>query len=190
MKTKIVLTVLTLVLAVPAMAGNDDEMARRTRESRQVVKIFMGRLKGELQQAMKAGGPVRAIEVCRNKAPRIAAEMSQQTGWRVGRTSLRYRNPDNIPDAWEQLVLREFEARKARGEDVRKLEQAEIVTVDGHKQFRYMKAIPTGRICLTCHGEKLDPAVEKTLNRLYPHDEARGFRVGDIRGAFTIIQPM
>jgi len=190
MRTTFTIAVLSLALAAPAMAGNDDVIAKRTQESRKVVKAFMGKLKSELQQAMKAGGPVRAIEVCRNKAPLIAGEMSQQTGWRVARTSLKYRNPNNAPDAWEQLVLKEFEARKAKGEDVRKLEHAEIVTVDGQKQFRYMKAIPTGKVCLKCHGEKLDPAVEKTLNQFYPHDKARGFRVGDIRGAFTITQPM
>lgn len=190
MFSKTVIAIVALTLVAPVMAGNDDAIARRTQESREVVKTFMGKLKGELQTAMKRGGPVKAIEVCRIKAPLIASEMSQQTGWKVARTSLRYRNPNNAPDAWEQLVLREFEARKARGEDVRRLEQAEIVTVDGQKQFRYMKAIPTGKVCLACHGEKLDPAVAETLNRFYPQDRARGFKPGDIRGAFTIVQPM
>jgi len=108
----------------------------------------------------------------------------------VGRTSLKVRNPNNAPDAWERRVLEEFEARKARGEDVRKLEHAEIVAVNGKKRFRYMKAIPTGKICLKCHGAKLDPAVAQTLEQFYPQDKARGFRVGDIRGAFTITQPL
>lgn len=176
-------------LTLPALAATPDQ-EQRILESRKVVNTFMTRLKGELQQAMRVGGPVRAIEVCRRKAPAIAGEMSQQTGWRVARTALRIRNPANAPDAWERRVLQDFEARKAHGEDVRKLEHAEVVTVNGKKQFRYMKAIPTGKVCLTCHGEKLDPAVEQALRQFYPHDQARGFRLGDIRGAFTLAQPM
>lgn len=187
---KILIAGLALGLITPVLAGPPGPEQARILESRKVVKQFMGRLKGELQQAMRAGGPVRAIEVCRVKAPAIAGEMSQQTGWRVGRTSLKVRNPNNAPDAWERRVLEAFEARKARGEDVRKLEHAEIVAVNGKKQFRYMKAIPTGKICLKCHGAKLDPAVAQTLAQFYPQDKARGFRVGDIRGAFTITQPL
>jgi hypothetical protein len=53
-----------------------------------------------------------------------------------------------------------------------------------------MKAIPTGKVCLKCHGEKIDPDVEASLKQNYPRDKARGFKEGDIRGAFTITQPM
>ena len=176
------------VVMASATAGNDPEP--RIQASRQVVKEFMQQLKGELQQAMQSGGPVRAIEICRTRAPVIAGSLSQKTGWRVARTSLKYRNPANAPDAWERGVLQEFEARKAKGEDVRKLEHAERVTVNGKKEFRYMKAIPTGPVCLGCHGEKLEPAVEQALKQFYPQDRARGFRVGDIRGAFTLTQPL
>ena len=33
-------------------------------------------------------------------------------------------------------------------------------------------------------------AVEAEIQALYPDDHARGFNAGDIRGAFTITQPM
>jgi len=32
--------------------------------------------------------------------------------------------------------------------------------------------------------------VKAKLDTYYPADQARGFKVGDIRGAFTISQPM
>ena len=53
-----------------------------------------------------------------------------------------------------------------------------------------MKAIPTGELCLVCHGTQIAPQVLEKLDALYPRDEARGFSAGDIRGAFTITQPM
>jgi hypothetical protein len=108
----------------------------------------------------------------------------------VARTSLKYRNPDNAPDAWERMVLEQFEERKANGEDPKQMAYADVVKEDGTKQFRFMKAIPTGPVCLACHGETIDAAVEARIQQLYPGDRARGYNAGDIRGAFTIIQPM
>jgi len=169
------------------MAG---EIEKRSKESRIVVSDFMLQLKTELKAAMKEGGPSNAIQVCKNKAPQIAAEISEKQGWRVARTALKLRNPLNEPDAWELKVMQEFEKRKASGEEIKTLEYAEIVTNGGKKQFRYMKAIPTGEVCLKCHGNDIDPNVAATLNNFYPHDQATGFKEGDIRGAFTITQPM
>ena len=167
-----------------------DEIEKRSKESRIVVGDFMLLLKTELKAAMKEGGPTNAIQVCKNKAPEIAADISQKHGWRVARTSLKLRNPHNEPDAWEGKVLQEFEKRKAAGEEIKSLEYAEIVTTGGKKQFRYMKAIPTGEVCLKCHGSNIAPDVAATLDNFYPKDQARGFKQGDIRGAFTITQPM
>lgn len=76
------------------------------------------------------------------------------------------------------------ETQEAKAED-RKSDQTSEETEDG---FRYMKAIPTKGLCLTCHGEALTEPVKATLAELYPEDKATGFKVGDIRGAFSIIQ--
>jgi len=71
---------------------------------------------------------------------------------------------------------------------------AEVVEEGGKKEFRFMKAIgmpPLEQMpCLKCHGENIDPKVAAKLDELYPNDKARGYKVGDIRGAFTIRQPM
>ena len=165
-------------------AGNEEAMAG---ESRMAVKEFFGALKGELEGAMKAGGPVNAINTCNLKAPEIAHMVSAKKGWDVARTSLKLRNPSNAPDAWETRVLEYFDKRAAAGDDKAKMEFYQVV--DGN--FRYMKAIPTAeKPCLMCHGEKVDPKVEASLKDLYPDDKARGYKAGDIRGAFTITRPM
>ena len=156
--------------------------------SRAAVKVYATRLKGELVKAMKSGGPLQAIEVCHGKAPMIAREVSLEKGLRIGRTSLKTRNPGNAPDAWERKVLVSFEERKARGESPSKMEYSELVERNGQREFRYMKAIPTGAVCMNCHGADIAPAVAAKLDALYPQDQARGFKMGDIRGAFTIRQ--
>lgn len=165
------------VAATPALASDAQKQ-----EAAGIVQAFFGELKGELEAGMAQGGPVNAIAVCNEKAPGIAAAHATRTGWTVGRTSLKLRNADNAPDAWERQVLEEFEARKAAGEKPDTLVKAE--EVDGH--FRFMKAIPTGNVCLNCHGGDVKPEVEAKLKALYPKDQATGYRVNDLRGAFTL----
>ena len=167
-----------------------DGIEERVAASRAVAMEFMAALKAELMKAMRDGGATDAIAVCKNKAPEIAAQKSKVTGWRVARTSLKVRNPANAPDAWERRVLESFEARRAKGENVKELEHGEIVTENGKRYFRYMKAIQTSGICLRCHGTNIAPAVSSALRKFYPQDQATGFTLGDIRGAFTITQPM
>ncbi len=158
--------------------------------SRETVKEFMQSLKQELQAGMQEGGPVNAISVCNLTAPGIANTYSVRNGWDVGRTSLKLRNPANAPDAWERSVLESFEERKQAGEDPASMEYHEVVRENGTTEFRYMKAIPTGKICLVCHGEQVDSVAKQRIDTLYPDDQAIGFREGDIRGAFTITQPL
>ncbi|MBZ0070589.1 MAG: DUF3365 domain-containing protein [Thiohalobacteraceae bacterium] len=176
------------------MSANDTETSiqARAQASRAAIQNFAQSLQGELQAAMKAGGPVNAISVCQEQAPAIAASISDIQGWEVARTSLKPRNPGNAADAWERGVLESFEERRAAGEDVAKMEHFEVVENNGAQEFRYMKAIgiPANAPCLACHGTKIAPEVSAKLKALYPDDQAVGYNAGDIRGAFTVRQPM
>ncbi|WP_127478280.1 Tll0287-like domain-containing protein [Sulfurivermis fontis] len=185
-----------LLCAIPlgqVLADNHGNQAR-VENSKAVVKEFFGKLKGELEAAMKQGGPINAIEVCNRVAPGIAKELSDKHGMDVARTSLKTRNPDNAPDAWETAVLKKFEERKAAGENPDSIAFGEVVETDGKKEFRFMKAIimpPEDKMpCLKCHGSNIDPAIAAKLDALYPKDMARGYKAGDVRGAFTLRQPM
>ena len=184
------LTVITLSLAATIPDSYAADYAVEISASRETVKEFMQTLKQELQASMQEGGPINAVSVCNLTAPAIANTYSIRNGWDVGRTSLKLRNPDNAPDAWERSTLESFEERKRAGEDPVKMEHYEVVRQDGIKELRYMKAIPTGQLCLACHGEQVDSNVKTRLEKLYPHDQALGYREGDIRGAFTIRQPL
>lgn len=173
-----------LISLTASSSGISTEVDPRVSESRLAVKSFGDQLVKELKNALEEGGPVKAIKVCNIEAPQIADALSDQHNLQIGRTSLKTRNPNNKPDAWERTVLQQFEQRKQGGEDLATLEFYE----ETEKGFRYMKAIPTKGLCLTCHGETLSEPVKATLTEYYPNDMATGFKVGDIRGAFTIIQ--
>jgi len=164
--------------------------AERAAAARKLVQDFAARLRSELKAAMQAGGPEAAVSVCNQAAPQIAKDKAAETGWSVGRTALRLRSPANAPDGWERTVLDMFADKAAKGAELASLEHYEPVTVDGKSVFRYMKAIPTQKPCLTCHGGKIDASLERKIREFYPEDQAVGFSLGELRGAFTITQPM
>lgn len=180
-----------LLWAGPAASDPEPpDRAALTAEARRASQSLAQDLMDRLKTALAQQGPVHAIDVCHTQAPKIAAEISQDRGLRVGRTSHRVRNPDNRPDAWEAAVLDDFIDRAADGAPVSELERSHIDATDGARVFRYMKAIPTKPLCLTCHGTDVAPAVRAAIDKRYPQDRATGFQVGDLRGAFTVSIPL
>jgi hypothetical protein len=171
-----------------ATATAQSDVKERIDAARAAAGDFGMTLIGALQKAIAAGGPVNAIGVCNIAAPEIAAAKSAERHMTIARTSLKLRQPKNAPDDWEMRQLQSFEQRKAAGESPAGIEIGEYVEVGGKKLFRYMKAIPTGEVCLACHGSTLTPEVTARLKELYPADAATGFKLGDLRGAFTITQ--
>lgn len=152
------------------------------------IKAYGETLKGELMAAMQSGGPVTAIEVCKVRAPAIAEAVSREHDLDVHRVSLKNRNPANAPNAWQREVLLQFEQRRAAGEDPASLVWQDTVDTPEGGEFRLMKAIPTAGLCLGCHGEAVAEPVAEKIAALYPDDRATGFREGDIRGAFVVIE--
>ncbi|MEM7613214.1 MAG: DUF3365 domain-containing protein [Pseudomonadota bacterium] len=184
---KITLMFAFCALALPpivAVAEDDADALERKAQGRKISQQFAAQLKAALQTAMQNGGPVAAIDVCKDEAPRIASALSRSTGASVRRTSLKYRNPGNAPDEWEADALRAM--AQAAGANA----PAEAFTIDPVRGSRYLRAIPTQPVCLVCHGEVLADDVAAAIDEHYPHDIARGYSVGDIRGAFSIRWPI
>ena len=182
--------VLTLPIACTTDAPRQvsaGEQKALAAEGKKIFKEFGKTLVGHVKKSMKSGGPVKTITVCNEIAPAVAAKLSKKHGVELGRTSLKLRNPNNAPDAWEKNVLMKFEQRKAAGEKLKTMAFKEIVMEDGKQYFRMMKAIPTAKKpCLMCHGSKVKAEIENQLIKLYPEDKARGYKAGDIRGAFSL----
>jgi hypothetical protein len=178
------------VLAPQGLAAGEGDQAAFVQKSREMVQAFAKDLKAELQAAIAEGGPVHAISVCNIQAPKIAEKVSQPPQWHIGRTSLKLRNPDNAPDEWETAVLKAFQQRAAAGESLASMETVERVESDGGPRYRYMKAIPLGDVCLTCHGADVAPDLKAEIDSIYPDDQATGFAAGELRGAFTVTETL
>lgn len=183
-------TALTFALAcaLPALAADDPMLA----EARSVASAIPPKLLNVLQEEIANGGSVQAIGVCRDKAPAMAKEASEKSGWAIRRVSLKNRNPKAVPDPWEKSVLEDFDYRAAAGENPATIEKGEAVTIDGKPFYRYMKALPTQQICVQCHGPEanLPTGIKHKLKELYPDDRATGYEPGSIRGAITIKKPL
>jgi type II secretory pathway pseudopilin PulG len=186
MRILTVLISLLCLFATSAQAQNSEQQ-QFEKDAQLAIKALAADMKKALMSAMQDGGPVEAVSVCKLIAPSLAAEISKQYGLDIRRTSLKIRNPDNEADSWETDVLQRFETRLASGEAIQKLSFSEKVENDkGPAQWRMMKAIPTDKVCLSCHGSKIVPPVQAMLDQHYPDDMATGFKLGDIRGAFTV----
>ncbi len=180
----------TLLLLLLPLAASAEDTRRLTGQARQAVQELDTALRNALQASLAARGPIASIGQCNIHVPGIADRVSRRQGWRIGRTSLRLRNPDNAPDMWEMGVLEMFEKQKRQGREVAGLEYGALVEKDGHKTFRYMRAIPTRPLCLGCHGHDIDEPLAQRLRQRYPDDNAGGFHVGDLRGAYTVSIPL
>jgi hypothetical protein len=167
-------------LAAPCATAQDDDT--RAVRSRQIVTTFQQELGARLTAALAAGGPVEAIAVCNLEAPQISARLSAESEARVSRTALKVRNPANTADAAARGVLETFRAELAA--DATKIPERFEAAADG--TARYMRAIVMQPLCLVCHGAAVAPEVQAAVSRLYPADEATGFAVGDLRGAFVV----
>jgi hypothetical protein len=181
------------VLLLFGTGNGEDAMPARKEAAQKAAQGFMQELVSALKKEMAEGGPAGAVSVCSDLAPAIAGRISRETGWRVTRVGTRVRNPLlGMPDAWEQKVLLDFEKRAVKGEDIDKMSYSEVVNEPSGKFFRYMKAVALKAQCLACHGpdEQIAPPVRVILKERYPHDRAINYKVGDLRGAISIKEPL
>lgn len=154
-------------------------------EARNVAATLPPKLLVALQGEIARTGPEGAISVCKDMAPKVAGEISQQTGWKVKRVSLKARNEARaLPDSWERAALEEFDKRAAAGESPASMEKGEKVG----NEYRFVRALPVQPLCLSCHGlaAQLSPAIKARLSEHYPNDRAIGYSEGQIRGAISI----
>ncbi len=187
MSIKSILTLASLSLILMAPQGFAKKpVDPNLQESRKIVKSFAKTLKGELLGAIAKGGPANSINICAKRAYELAEDFSKKHKITISRTSLKLRNPKNEPDAWQKKVLEQFEKRRKAGETAKKMDYSEVVTTNGQKQFRYMKAIGVEAKCLLCHGSQINKDIQTKLNENYPADKAVGYSEGQIRGAVSI----
>ena len=137
-----------------------------------------------LMVALEQGDVASAVEVCRSVAQPVTKQTASSLNIEMGRTSFRLRNPANAPRDWAQPFVWAAQGKK--------MAEVEGLVVDLGKSVGVLKPIPTGKVCVSCHGprESLAPEVVTAISKAYPDDAAKGFLEGDVRGFFWAEVPV
>lgn len=196
------LTIITAALLLVACTQNPSNTSATTpvikvdektlAETRAVAMQLRNQLGAKLAAEMSKNGPASAVGVCNISAPEIAAAISKESGWQVGRVGTRVRNASNQPNVWQQAALASFASNAAKGEKFDNMETHSVATENGKSVLRYAKAIGVQPACLACHGkpENIPADVKAILQEKYPNDQAIGYSVGELRGAVVITRPL
>ena len=136
------------------------------------------RLSTRLREEMQRGGPARAIAVCRDEAPALAAATGRDRGLRIGRTSHRLRNAANAPPPWAKRFVVAAAGKKAVAASPSRWTWATASASCAHS-----RPAPCARSA-TALADRLAPEAKALLGVAYPHDRAVGFEEGDLRGWF------
>lgn len=165
------------------------DLQTRLQKARETTRTYSDSLKAKLAEAIRTSGLKGAVGACTELAPELNATVSEQSPFEIGRTSTKLRNPDNAPDPWELKTLELFVAQLAAGGDHKSMESYDVTTTkEGQKLFRYMRPIMTGEMCLGCHGPAVSQEIKQEIARTYSDDKATGYNLGELRGAFTLVQ--
>lgn len=183
---KTFIALLTLIsFTTMAYANNDNALLTKSRDA---SKSLLGTLKEQLTKAMEKGDTKKAVIVCSSIAQNTAKTTSEKNKLSIKRVSLKYRNINDKPDAYEEKTLKLFDEINKNGKITPTYDIFETLVEKEKKTFRYMKPIVTGKTCLQCHGnpEQIKAEVKEILKEKYHDDIAFGYKEGDIRGAVSV----
>jgi len=145
-------------------------------------------LSTNLMRAIHEQGITNALAYCSERAYPLTALVADTNQVRLQRVTHRPRNPSNDVRSTELAVLREFQLALGRGEKPRPLVRA---GTNDYVVF-YAPIVLTNPLCLQCHGAvgtDIQPATAALLARLYPQDQATGFKLGELRGMWRMEMP-
>jgi hypothetical protein len=132
-------------------------------------------LMGELTAALDAGDASAAIAVCREKAPTVAAHVTEVYGLEIGRTSHRLRNSANEAPSWADAYVAD-------------LVEDPTYVAGPNGELGALLPIKLRAECQMCHGsaDEIDEEIMAALAEHYPDDQALDFAEGDLRGWFWV----
>ena len=112
----------------------------------------------------------------------IGKKFYNETGYQLRQVSMKYRNPDNKPDKFEERALIEFEKDKNLGE------YKGTDKIKGQKVLRFLIPLYVEEACLKCHSAK--ETIPEFIKEDYPEDKATDYKFGDLRGAISVSVPI
>lgn len=165
-----------LIFTILISSAFANDQSTFTQDAKKILMPIKKAFMKEIKVGMKEG-PYNAIDSCHIKAPHLI-EFDQGDKYEFGRTSHKVRSKINAPKAWLKPILDEYTSSNAKSPKAAKVYQVSGKNV-------YVEPIYIKSMCLACHGNPKG-SVSKRLKKLYPNDQAIGFKNGDFRGLFWI----
>lgn len=136
----------------------------------------------ELTDTLRQGDAAQAMQSCHIDSRLITLRLARE-GAKAGRTSHRLRNPANQPPRWAEAIVETYAGRRSR--------EVDGFVVDLGFTVGVLRPISQQAVCATCHGpvNELSEGVRQVIAERYPHDQAVGFKEGEIRGWFWVEMP-
>jgi hypothetical protein len=141
-------------------------------------------LKTRLTQAIGKGGFEKAINVCNEVAQNMMDSISTANKVQIKRTSIKFRNTKNAPDQKDLKMLSAYAKLQKEGKPL----ASDGIELENRMVKLYVP-IMTDKLCLNCHGvigQDIKPKVYDLIKKLYPNDEAVGYKEGELRGVWVV----
>jgi hypothetical protein len=141
-------------------------------------------LKTRLTEAIAKGGFEKAINVCNEVAQKMMDSISTTNKVQIKRTSIKFRNTKNAPDQKDLAMLSAYDKLQKEGKPL----ASDGIELENRMVKLYVP-IMTDKLCLNCHGvigQDIKPKVYDLIKKLYPNDEAVGYKEGELRGVWVV----
>ena len=147
-------------------------------------------LVSEVNRVVGTKGPEAGIDDLHLKQLKLpAGQPGQPQITAVKRTSLKVRNPANLPDTADLAALMFIHSALADGDTPPKV-LVQQLEAEGSTpaEWRVYRPIVTSAACLVCHGpaDTLELGVKAKLERLYPRDKAINYDNNEWRGVIRV----
>jgi hypothetical protein len=174
--------------APPALSAEVQQAA--VQRGKAIATETFGLLSSNLQTAIQSGGISNALPFCSLAASPLTAGMAEKHGVTLKRVTHKARNPAAKANATELAVLKSFTSALAASTNPPPPFATNLVA--GQATF-FAPIVIANELCLKCHGEPgQDISAENLaiIRQHYPQDEATGFQLGRLRGAWRIDFPL
>lgn len=155
---------------------------------RQIVAHAFSILSSNLMTAIGRGGPSNALEFCSVNVAPIVASVAHAQGADIRRASHKARNPANQASPEELEWIGQYQSQLAVTTNL-----LPRIHTNALGRTQFVAPIVLGNpLCLQCHGQpetEIQPGTLAVIDRLYPSDAARGFKLGDLRGLWVVTLP-
>ncbi|HET8861091.1 DUF3365 domain-containing protein [Marivirga sp.] len=146
-----------------------------------VGAVFMNKITSQYAK----GGYKAAAQFCSMNAYPLTDSLANEYKVFLKRVSSKNRNPTNSPSDLEKQILEAYEYSADRGDDL----GANVQFIRPGDTILYNKPIRIpSEFCLNCHGSQsqIPAEVQAILKEDYPNDKATGYKVGDLRGMWSL----